>query len=74
MDKSPLIFLQTKSTEDVDFNYGIKTTIANVYGEDPSNYTDPVAALNRFRQDATRGSTTDATGGNRQWRYCSLLT
>ncbi|TIA78233.1 hypothetical protein E3P98_03929 [Wallemia ichthyophaga] len=73
MDKSPLIFLQTKSTEDVDFNYGIKTTIANVYGEDPSNYTDPVAALNRFRQDATRGSTTDATGKDLLQSYYGQL-
>lgn len=58
-----MILAQVKTTDDVDFNHGIKSTIANVYGEDPSNYSDPVAALNRYRQDATRGATTDATGG-----------
>lgn len=72
MDQSPLIFLQTKSTDDVDFNHGIKSTIANVYGEDPSNYNDTVAALNRYRQDATRGATTDATGRSYSTKMIAL--
>lgn len=62
MEQSPLINILTKSTDDVDFSYGIKSTIANVYGEDPTNYSEPVNALNRYRQDATRGATTDNTG------------
>ncbi|TIB76076.1 BRO1-domain-containing protein [Wallemia mellicola] len=72
-DQSPMILAQAKTTDDVDFNHGIKSTIANVYGEDPSNYSDPVAALNRYRQDATRGATTDATGRDLLQSYYGQL-
>jgi hypothetical protein len=60
--QSPLISIPKKTTTDVDWTNPIRSIIAQSYGEDPRNYTEECAILQRCRQDAVRGAGSDTTG------------
>ena len=60
--QSPLISIPKKTTTDVDWTGPIKIIIAQSYGEDPRNYVEECAVLQRCRQDAVRGAGSDTTG------------
>lgn len=60
--QSPLIAVPRKTTTDVDWATPIRHVIAASYGEDPNNYAEECAVLQRCRQDAVRGAGSDQTG------------
>lgn len=60
--QSPLISIPKKTTTDVDWTNPIRSIIAQSFGEDPKNYTEECAVLQRCRQDAVRGAGSDNTG------------
>lgn len=71
---SPLLAIPSKTTQDVDFGPAIKSTINTLYGEDGSSYAEEIAALNRCRQDALRGSAgSDATARDLLFKYFGQL-
>ncbi|KPV71620.1 uncharacterized protein RHOBADRAFT_49041 [Rhodotorula graminis WP1] len=71
---SPLIFIPKKATQDVDFAPTLRTVIHKSYSESPDAYTDEIAALNRARQDALRGSAgSDATARDLLYKYFGQL-
>lgn len=63
--QSPLISIPKKSTHEVDWNGPIRTIIAQLYGEDPKNYAEECSILQRCRQDAVKGASSDQTGRHR---------
>ncbi|GAA5822940.1 hypothetical protein JCM3770_002181 [Rhodotorula araucariae] len=71
---SPLVFVPKKVTQDVDFAPTLRSVIAKAYGESPDAYNDEIAALNRTRQDALRGSAgSDATARDLLYKYFGQL-
>lgn len=60
--QSPMISIPKKATEDVDWTTPIRHLVAQSYGENPDNYANECAALQRCRQDAVRGAGSDMTG------------
>ncbi|GAA5907166.1 hypothetical protein JCM6882_008380 [Rhodosporidiobolus microsporus] len=71
---SPLVFIPKKATQDVDFAPQLRSVIAKSYSESPDNYTDELAALNRARQDALRGSAgSDVTARDLLYKYFGQL-
>ncbi|GAA6017126.1 hypothetical protein JCM10207_002543 [Rhodosporidiobolus poonsookiae] len=71
---SPLLFIPKKVTQDVDFAPQLRSVIAKSYSEAPDSYTDELAALNRARQDALRGSAgSDATARDLLYKYFGQL-
>lgn len=59
---SPMISIPKKTTEEVDWTTPIRNAIAHSYGEDPENYAQECANLQRCRQDAVKGAGSDMTG------------
>ncbi|GAA5993785.1 hypothetical protein JCM11641_006988 [Rhodosporidiobolus odoratus] len=71
---SPLIFVPKKITQDVDFAPQLRSVIQKAYSESPDNYNDELAALNRTRQDALRGSAgSDTTARDLLCKYFGQL-
>jgi BRO1-like domain len=64
----PLVHLPTKKTDDVDFSGPFGAYISKHYQEDPAQYQQEIASLNRHRQDA-RGAGKDLTGRDILYRY-----
>lgn len=63
-----------KATQDVDFAPSLRSVIAKSYSESPDAYADEIAALNRARQDALRGSAgSDATARDLLYKYFGQL-
>jgi hypothetical protein len=60
--QSPLISIPKKTTNDADYTNPIRSLIAHSYGEDPKNYAEECAVLQRCRQDAVKGAGSDQTG------------
>lgn len=60
--QSPLISVPKKTTNDADYTNPIRSLIAHSYGEDPKNYVEECAVLQRCRQDAVKGAGSDQTG------------
>ncbi|BGP18073.1 hypothetical protein JCM10213_008390 [Rhodosporidiobolus nylandii] len=71
---SPLLFVPKKVTQDVDFAPQLRSVIAKSYSESPDAYNDELAALNRARQDALRGSAgSDVTARDLLYKYFGQL-
>ncbi|GAA5999279.1 Bro1p [Rhodotorula paludigena] len=71
---SPLVFVPKKVTQDVDFAPALRSVIAKSYSEQPDAYSEELAALNRTRQDALRGSAgSDATARDLLYKYFGQL-
>ncbi|KIY66340.1 BRO1-domain-containing protein [Cylindrobasidium torrendii FP15055 ss-10] len=70
---SPMIYLPPKSTDEVDWTTPIRSLIAQSYGENPDNYANECAALQRCRQDAVRGAGSDGTARDLLYKYFGQL-
>ncbi|ORX45827.1 BRO1-domain-containing protein, partial [Anaeromyces robustus] len=58
--QAPMLSVPLKVTDDVDFTVAFKKYILEHYQEDPDNYSNEIAILNRLRQDI-RGVGKDMT-------------
>lgn len=65
-----MISIPKKGTDEVDWTSPIRAAISHSYGEDPDNYSQECANLNRCRQDAVKGAGSDMTGASMSiaWR------
>lgn len=59
-----MISIPKKGTDEVDWTGPIRGAISQSYGEDPDNYSQECANLNRCRQDAVKGAGSDMTGAS----------
>ncbi|WVQ79690.1 hypothetical protein IAT38_001790 [Cryptococcus sp. DSM 104549] len=71
--QSPLIAIPKKTTQDVDWTNPIRQVIAHSYGEDPNNYAEECAVLQRCRQDGVRGAGSDFTARDLLYKYFGQL-
>jgi len=70
----PLLSAPLKTTSDVDFTGALRQIIATSFGESPDSYAAEIAALNRCRQDALRGSAgSDVTARDLLYKYFGQL-
>ncbi|KNZ57531.1 hypothetical protein VP01_2136g2 [Puccinia sorghi] len=61
--QAPLLWVPLKTTSDVSYAPSIRQTIMQTYQESADSYKEEIAALDRCRQDALRGSAgSDITG------------
>lgn len=67
---SPMISIPKKTTDEVDWTGPIRNAIAHSYGEDPDNYGQECANLQRCRQDAVKGAGSDMTGKSYESMSC----
>ncbi|KAI0672140.1 BRO1-like domain-containing protein [Trametes maxima] len=70
---SPMISIPKKTTEEVDWTTPIRNAIAHSYGEDPDNYAQECANLQRCRQDAVKGAGSDITAKDLLHKYFGQL-
>ncbi|KAI0357752.1 BRO1-domain-containing protein [Trametes cingulata] len=70
---SPMISIPRKTTEEVDWTTPIRNAIAHSYGEDPDNYAQECANLQRCRQDAVKGAGSDMTAKDLLHKYFGQL-
>ncbi|KAI0658101.1 BRO1-like domain-containing protein [Cubamyces menziesii] len=70
---SPMISIPKKTTEEVDWTTPIRNAIAHSYGEDPDNYAQECANLQRCRQDAVKGAGSDMTAKDLLHKYFGQL-
>jgi hypothetical protein len=64
--QAPLLWVPLKTTSDVSYAPSIRQTIVQTYQESADSYKEEIAALDRCRQDALRGSAgSDITGISR---------
>jgi len=70
--QAPMLSVPLKVTDDVDFTQAFKKYILEHYQEDPDNYSNEIAILNRLRQDI-RGVGKDMTGRDILYRYYGQL-
>ncbi|KAG6828280.1 hypothetical protein H0H92_008552 [Tricholoma furcatifolium] len=71
--QSPMISVPKKTTDEVDWTTPIRKLIAQSYGENPDNYTQECAQLQRCRQDAVRGAGSDLTARDLLYKYFGQL-
>ncbi|KAI0767637.1 BRO1-like domain-containing protein [Fomes fomentarius] len=70
---SPMISIPKKTTDEVDWTGPIRNAIAHSYGEDPDNYGQECANLQRCRQDAVKGAGSDMTAKDLLHKYFGQL-
>eukprot|EP00833_Pecoramyces_ruminatium_P015640 jgi/Orpsp1_1/1189672/evm.model.d7180000073627.1 len=70
--QAPMLSVPLKVTDEVDFTQAFRKYIAENYQEDPDNYSNEIAILNRLRQDI-RGVGKDMTGRDILYRYYGQL-
>ncbi|KAI0696339.1 BRO1-domain-containing protein [Cytidiella melzeri] len=71
--QSPMISIPKKGTEEVDWTTPVRSAISQSYGEDPDNYAQECANLNRCRQDAVKGAGSDLTARDLLYKYFGQL-
>ncbi|BEI87484.1 uncharacterized protein CcaverHIS019_0102020 [Cutaneotrichosporon cavernicola] len=71
--QSPLISIPRKTTSDADWAGPIRSTIAHSFGEAPDSYAEEIAILQRCRQDAVRGASSDTTARDLLYKYFGQL-
>lgn len=69
---SPMLFIPTKNTDQLDFSGPFKQYIIESYGDDPDKYNDEINTLNKLRQDV-RGAGKDGTGRDLLLKYYGQL-
>jgi len=70
--QAPMLSVPLKITDEVDFTEAFRKYIEEQYQEDPDNYSNEIAILNRLRQDI-RGVGKDMTGRDILYRYYGQL-
>ncbi|EFP87880.2 uncharacterized protein PGTG_14595 [Puccinia graminis f. sp. tritici CRL 75-36-700-3] len=72
--QAPLLWVPLKTTSDVSYAPSIRQTIIQTYQESADSYKEEIAALDRCRQDALRGSAgSDITGRDLLYKYFGQL-
>lgn len=72
--QAPLLWVPLKTTSDVSYAPSIRQTIMQTYQESADSYKEEIAALDRCRQDALRGSAgSDITGRDLLYKYFGQL-
>ncbi|CAO1623654.1 unnamed protein product [Sympodiomycopsis kandeliae] len=71
--QSPLVWIPTKETEDVDIASAVRSLISSSYGEDPKNYTMALISLARARTEATSHPGSQSTERDLLFKWFHIL-
>ncbi|POS87905.1 BRO1-domain-containing protein [Erysiphe pulchra] len=71
--QAPMISVPLKATNEIDWIQPLKQYIRQTYGDDPEQYAEECAALNRLRQDMRGAGKDSASGRDLLYRYYGQL-